>query len=183
MIELQWGMVIDLRRCVGCYACTVACQIENGLDLEERWNKVFKVGPEGHFPYLTYHNFTVACMHCQEAPCVEGCPTGASKREENGIVVVDENRCIGCKFCVLVCPYGARRFDHKRGIVRKCTLCISRLENGELPRCVETCQLKARYVGDLDDPEGELVQMIRKENAQPLYPHLGTRPSVYYIIP
>jgi len=180
---MHWGMVIDLRRCIGCHACTVACQIENNLPLNERWNKVFTVGPEGEFPLVTSHFLPRPCMHCQDAPCVDGCPTGASQRRPDGIIIVDGERCIGCKFCMLVCPYGVRQFEVEKGIVQKCHLCYERLEQGEMPRCVETCQLKARYAGDLDDPGSEVAALIKQANARPLYPHLGTKPLVYYIFP
>lgn len=180
---MRWGMVIDLRKCIGCHACTVACQIENQLPLDERWNRVYAAGPEGKFPNLSSYNLPRPCMHCEDAPCVDGCPTGASQRRPDGIVIVDPDRCIGCKFCMLVCPYGVRQYEEEKGIVQKCHLCYPRLERGEMPRCVETCQLKARHAGDLDDENGELVQLIHRYHARPLYPHLGTRPSVYYIFP
>lgn len=180
---MRWGMLIDLRKCVGCHACTVACQNEHNLNLNEKWTKVLRVGPIGEFPNLTSYFMPTPCMHCEDAPCVDGCPTGASYKREDGIVLVDPNKCIGCKFCMVVCPYNARYYNEKKGIVEKCTGCYDRLENGQTTRCTETCQLKARYCGDLDDPNSEIVQMIHKYNAQPLHAHLGTKPSVYYILP
>lgn len=176
-------MLIDLRKCVGCYACTIACQHENGLGLTEKWNRVLKVGPVGEYPNLTSYSMPVPCMHCQDAPCVDGCPTGASYKRDDGIVLVNEDKCVGCKFCMVVCPYGVRQFNQAKGTVEKCKMCYERLERGEVTRCVETCQLKARYVGDLDDPNSEIVQLIYKHNAQPLHKELGTKPSVYYIMP
>lgn len=180
---MHWGMLIDLRKCVGCYACTVVCQIENKLPLHERWSKMYKVGPVGEYPNLTSYNLPLPCMHCQDAPCVKDCPTGASSYREDGIVVVDADKCIGCKLCMLVCPYGVRCYNEEAGVVEKCEMCYKRLEEGKVTRCTETCQLKARYVGDLDDPESEINQLIRKYNAKPLYEELGTKPSVYYIRP
>ncbi|MBP2649246.1 MAG: ttrB 1 [Firmicutes bacterium] len=180
---MHWGMVIDLRRCVGCHACTIACQNENNLPLALKYCKIFKVGPNGEYPNLTSYNIPIACMHCEEAPCVEGCPTGASHRREDGIIAIDADKCVGCQFCMLVCPYGVRHMNKEAGAVEKCTLCFERLEAGKVTRCVETCQLKARHIGDLDDETGELMRLIRKDNAQPLYKHLGTKPSVYYIMP
>lgn len=180
---MRWGMLVDLRKCVGCHACTVACQNENKLALGERWTKVLRVGPEGEYPNLTSYYMPMPCMHCQEAPCVDGCPTGASYKREDGIVLVNEDKCVGCKFCMVVCPYGVRQFNEQKGIVEKCKMCYERLDAGQVTRCTETCQLKARYVGDLDDPNSEISRLIAQHNAKPLYPELGTKPSVYYIIP
>lgn len=180
---MRMGMLVDLRKCVGCHACTVACQNENHLDLADKWTKVLRVGPFGEYPNLTGYFMPVPCMHCQDAPCVDGCPTGASFTREDGIVLVDEEKCIGCKLCMVVCPYGVRLFNEQKGIVEKCIMCFERIERGEQTKCTETCQLKARYCGDLDDPNSEIAQLIRKHNAQPLHQDLGTRPSVYYIIP
>lgn len=176
-------MLVDLRKCVGCHACTVACQNENNLALGERWTKVLRVGPIGEYPNLTSYYMPMPCMHCQDAPCVDGCPTGASYSREDGIVLVNEDKCVGCKFCMVVCPYGVRQFNEQKGIVEKCKMCYERLDAGQVTRCTETCQLKARYVGDLDDPNSEISYLIAKHNAQPLYPELGTKPSVYYILP
>ena len=180
---MRWGILIDLRKCIGCHACTVACQQEHRLQLGEKWNKVLQVGPKGEYPNLTSYFLPVSCMHCEDAPCVEGCPTGASFRREDGIVVVDESKCVGCKFCMVACPYGVRQYNEEKGIVEKCTMCVDRLDEGRVPRCVETCQLNARIIGDFDDPESEIAKLIRKENARPLYEELGTKPVVYYILP
>lgn len=180
---MHWGMLIDLRKCVGCHACTIACQQENKLKDAVKFCKVYKIGPVGIFPNLSSYNMPVACMHCEDAPCVEGCPTGASYKREDGIVDIDPAKCIGCRFCMVVCPYGVRQMNDETGAVHKCNLCHARLDQGQVTRCVETCQLQARYVGDLDDPDSEIAQLISKENAQPMHAHLGTRPSVYYIIP
>lgn len=180
---MRWGMLVDLRKCIGCHACTVACQQEHKLPLGEKWNKVLRVGPEGRYPNLKSYFLPVPCMHCEEAPCVEGCPTGASLKRADGIVIVDASKCVGCKFCMVVCPYDVRYFNEEKGVVEKCVMCFERVDQGEVPRCVETCQLKARYFGDLDDPESEIVQLIHKRNARPLHEDLGTKPAVYYIFP
>lgn len=180
---MRWGMLVDLRKCVGCHACTVVCKYENKLIPGMQWTKVLKVGPIGEYPNLTSYTMPVPCMHCQDAPCVEGCPTGASFRREDGIVLIDQDKCVGCKFCMLVCPYGARHMNPDKGVVEKCVFCYERLEKGEVTRCTETCMMGARYCGDLDDPDSEIVQLIRKHNAKPLNEELGTKPSVYYIMP
>jgi Fe-S-cluster-containing dehydrogenase component len=180
---MHWGMLIDLRKCVGCHACTIACQNENKLPFDMKYCTVNKVGPLGEYPNLTSYNITIGCMHCADAPCVDGCPTGASHHRDDGIVAIDPEKCVGCLFCMVVCPYGVRQLNEENGIVEKCTLCFNRLDEGQVTRCVETCQLQARYVGNLDDSDSDIVKLIRKHNAQPLYPHLGTKPSVYYIMP
>jgi len=180
---MRFGMLVDLRKCVGCHACTIACQHENHLDIHDKWTKVLRIGPIGEYPNLTGYFMPVPCMHCEDAPCVDGCPTGASYKREDGIVLVDADKCIGCKFCMVVCPYNVRQYNEKKGIVEKCIGCFERIENGGVTRCTETCELKARYCGDLDDPNSEIVKLIRKHNAQPLHAELGTKPSVYYILP
>jgi Fe-S-cluster-containing dehydrogenase component len=133
----------------------------------------------------------VPCQHCKEAPCIEGCPTGASYRTEDGIVLVDQNKCVGCKFCMVVCPYECRVFNRETGVVQKCVLCTERLHyvtakgksKPKPPRCVEVCHMKCRYYGDLDDPNSEISQMIKFFNAKPLKEEAGTQPSMYYIFP
>ncbi len=180
---MRYGMLVDLRKCVGCHACTVACQLENKLPIGDKWTKILRVGPTGKFPNLVSYTQPVPCMHCEDAPCVDGCPTGASFKREDGIVLVDPDKCIGCKFCMVVCPYGVRNYNEEKGVVEKCIMCFERLENGQTTRCTETCQLKCRYCGDLDDPNSEISRLIAQHNAQPLLGHLGTKPSVYYILP
>jgi Fe-S-cluster-containing dehydrogenase component len=180
---MHWGMLIDLRRCIGCQACTVACQNEHLLAPGEKWNRVVSFGPVGEYPNLSAYFTPILCMHCADAPCVKICLTGASFRREDGIVAIDEDQCLGCQLCLAVCPYGARQYNQQKGIVEKCTLCFGRLEQGGLPRCVEVCPLKARYVGDLDDPGSEIVRLIERYKACPLHPEYGTKPSLYYIFP
>jgi Fe-S-cluster-containing dehydrogenase component len=180
---MHWGMLVDLRKCIGCHSCTVACQNEHHLPVGEKWNRVLSFGQIGEYPNLTAYFIPILCMHCAAAPCVDGCPTGASFRREDGIVLVREEQCVGCKSCLAVCPYGARQYNGQKSIVQKCTMCFERLEHGAPTRCVETCPLQARFVGDLDDSGSEIVQLIRKHSAHPLKEELGTRPSIYYIFP
>lgn len=144
----------------------------------------------------------ILCMHCENAPCIEVCPTGASYRRADGIVVIDYDKCVGCKSCIENCPYGARHFNedpegyfgneltinekigyeqHKLGVVEKCNFCIGRLEQGKEPACVQTCVGKARYFGDLDDPKSEVSKRIKSKHGVQLQKEFGTNPSVYYI--
>jgi Fe-S-cluster-containing dehydrogenase component len=178
----RWGMVIDLRRCVGCLACTIACQEGNQVPLGQFWNLVLTVGPTGTYPNIGgMHYFSRLCMHCADAPCVKGCPTTASHYRPDGIVIVDPEKCIGCKYCLVSCPYGARYFNEKTGVVQKCEFCYKRLDQGGQPLCVTTCPQKARTFGDIGDPSSEISRLIHSQNAVPLFEEGGTNPGVYYI--
>ncbi len=179
----RWGMVIDLRRCVGCQACTAACQEGNHVPLGQFWNLVLQVGPTGTFPNVGMYYLSRTCMHCVNAPCVKGCPTGASQHRPDGIVTVDPDKCVACRYCLVSCPYGARYLNEKKGVVQKCEFCHERVDVGELPFCVETCLQKARSFGDIDDPTSEIYRRIHTEHAVNLLPEQGTEPSVFYILP
>ena len=165
----QLALVIDLNVCVGCHACVTSCKQWNtsgsaGAMTDERpydkdptgtfFNRVqsFEVGK---FPAAEMVHFPKSCLHCEDPPCVPVCPTGASyKREEDGIVLVDYDKCIGCKYCSWACPYGAREFDEYEKVMKKCTLCVDRIYNMDLPEnerkpvCVMACPTSARIFGD-----------------------------------
>jgi Fe-S-cluster-containing dehydrogenase component len=193
------GLVIDLDICVGCHACAVICKEWNAplADLEPYgakpdapWlNRVhsFEVG-EGECG-RTVH-FPRSCLHCAEPECVTVCPTGASyKRAEDGIVLVDEALCIGCKLCSWACPYGAREYDRDEGVMKKCTLCVDRIYNEALepvdrvPACVKTCPASARHFGDLGDPHSAVSEMVAERGGYDLMPELGYGPTNKYLPP
>ncbi|MBT3702501.1 MAG: 4Fe-4S dicluster domain-containing protein [Alphaproteobacteria bacterium] len=198
------GLVIDLDICVGCHACAVNCKEWNtggyhapltdsdpyGTDPTGVWfNRVhaFEVG-EGHAG-RTVH-FPRSCLHCEDAPCVTVCPTGASyKRTEDGIVLVDEDMCIGCKLCSWSCPYGAREFDADVGVMKKCTLCVDRIYNQNMeavdrvPACVATCPAGARHFGDLGDPASDVSRLVAAREGYDLMPEMQTRPTNKYLPP
>lgn len=199
----RYGMVIDLKQCIGCHACTLACKVENATKPGIFWNKVFDE-EEGEYPSVRRYFLPRLCMHCEDAPCVEACPTGASHKREDGIVLCDYDKCVGCKYCILACPYGARYFNedkrgyfgdkltpneeigyqkHALGTVEKCHFCVDRVERGEEPACVLACLTRARIFGDLDDPNSEGSQLIRSRYGFQLREELGTNPSVYYLPP
>ncbi len=198
---MRYGMVIDLKKCVGCMACTVACKAENQTRPGIFWN-IVKDQEFGEYPAVKRVFMPIICMHCKEAPCVKVCPTGASHHRQDGIVKIDADKCIGCKYCIEACPYGARYFNgdvagyfgavltamekagyakHKQGVVEKCTFCSDLLVQGKEPVCVRTCIGKARYFGDLDNPDSEVSQLIRARQGSQLLKELGTEPSVYYL--
>ena len=116
-------IVVNLDRCTGCFGCEVACKMENGVALGERWSKVLTVGPVGEYPDMTRYALPTMCQQCENAPCVSVCPTGASYRDEDGVVLVDKEKCIGCKYCMMACPYGVRSWNTAEKCVEKCTLC------------------------------------------------------------
>jgi molybdopterin-containing oxidoreductase family iron-sulfur binding subunit len=197
-------MVIDLKRCIGCYACQIACKAEHTTPPGVLYARVVK-RELGKYPNVRRISLPVLCMHCAEPPCVEVCPTGASAKGADGIVAVDADKCVGCRYCMMACPYGARYFhaeerayfpgqgltpneergyrDHPTGVVEKCDFCRHRLGNGALPACVANCPAVARYFGDLDDPKSEVSRLIRDRGGFQLRPELGTNPSVYYLPP
>jgi Fe-S-cluster-containing dehydrogenase component len=134
--------------------------------------------------------FPRSCLHCAEPDCVTVCPTGASyKRAEDGIVLIDEDKCIGCKLCSWACPYGAREFDDDAGVMKKCTLCIDRIYNDNLapaervPACVAVCPVGARHFGDLGDPSSDVSRLVVARGGRDLMPELGYRPTNKYLPP
>lgn len=176
-MNVQYGMVIDLRRCIGCGACSVACKLENSV-VKGKWRtRVWEID-YGVYPEVTKIKIPTLCNHCQEAPCQEVCPVKATYRGNGGVILVDPERCIGCGYCIAACPYEARFKDSRSGKVDKCTFCYHRLESGLIPVCVSTCVSHARIFGDLHDPEGYAAQYIKKHNALQVG---GT--SVFYVLP
>ena len=176
----RWGMVIDLRKCVGCQACTVSCGIENGTPVGNfrTFASLYEVISEG-IPRRVVVPRT--CNHCANPPCVKVCPTQATFQREDGLVLIDNTVCIGCGYCVQTCPYGARFINPETHTADKCTFCAHRLEAGLLPACVETCVGGARVFGDLKDPESQVSQLINQHNTRVLKPEMKTKPQVYYI--
>ncbi|MBO4365750.1 MAG: 4Fe-4S dicluster domain-containing protein [Eggerthellaceae bacterium] len=152
----QYAIVTDLNRCVGCLACSVACKALNGVLPGNFWNKTLRVGPNpkeggsGQFPDVEMYFLTMQCQHCKDPECCKVCPTGASYKADDGTVQIDKEKCIGCQFCVMACPYGVRYLNEDEKVVEKCTLCQQRIVEGELPACVAQCGGMARFFGDLD---------------------------------
>ena len=195
------GMVIDLSRCIGCYSCVAACKCQNGTPKGVFWGKVLEK-ETGTYPNSKRTFVPVVCNHCESPACVEVCPTGATSQRADGIVTVDYDKCIGCRYCMMGCPYNVRTFmDEVEGYfpkgltpyeekkydkwqvrtVTKCTFCVERVDEGLDPMCVVTCPAEARVFGDLEDPESRVSQLIREGGGTQLRPEAGTNPSVYYL--
>ena len=177
----RWGMAIEIKRCIDCKACMVACEIENQVPLGKHRNWVGHTGPTGTFPVLGLRFEPGNCMHCENPPCMRVCPTGATFQREDGLVLIDYDKCIGCRYCMQACPYDARYFDSERGVVDKCTFCVHRLDVGQPPACVETCVGGARHYGDLNDPQSEVAQLLATDEHTVLYEEAGTGPKIFFI--
>ena len=177
---VRLGMVIDTRQCVGCMDCVVACKTENEVP-DGYCRDWISQRLEGRMPDLRLTITSERCNHCDNPPCVTCCPTGASHvHDYGGIVLVDHDRCIGCKACLASCPYGAR-FIHPEGYADKCTFCIHRVEEGELPACVAVCPTHAMHFGDLDDPQSVVSRLVDSRRHFVLKPDAGTRPRIFYL--
>ena len=180
----RYGMLIDLRRCIGCQACTVSCHIENAAPLGSFRTIVsqFEVEDEESGDCATFM-LPRLCNHCDDPPCVPVCPVQATFQRDDGIVLVDNERCVGCGYCVQACPYDARFINRETQTADKCTFCEHRLEVGLLPACVESCVGGARVIGDMNDPESEISRLLddHADDIKVLKPDMGTNPHVFYI--
>jgi tetrathionate reductase subunit B len=185
-IKKRYGFVIDVSRCIDCRACLVACSVENKVPLENTRIWVHNLGLQGEFPDLQQTYVPYNCMHCENPPCTEVCISGATYKDpDTGLVMVDQEACIGCGFCVDACPYDVRYLDAERGVVDKCNACLQHIEVGEKPACVTTCLGHSRLFGDLNDPESEVsIALKNAKTVQRLnYEKDGTLtdPNIYYI--
>jgi len=200
----RWGMLIDLTKCrEDCDACLHACRYENNVAYfgDKRWDVhwIRKISVEseiGH--HSTSKSVILLCNHCENPPCAQVCPVQATYKRHDGIVIVDHHRCIGCRYCMIACPYNARYFNFKdgeewhnesqpkrsHGVAEACNLCAHRLDEGKLPACVEKCNeigVGALIVGDLNDSNSEICKLITTRGVKRLKEDLGTDPKVYYI--
>ncbi|MEQ1666936.1 MAG: 4Fe-4S dicluster domain-containing protein [Sulfuriferula sp.] len=199
---MRLGLVIDLDVCVGCHACAIACKEWNasgttapltdyqpyGAQPSGVWFNRIRSYEVGDYPNNKTINFPMSCMHCEDADCVTVCPTGASyKRAEDGIVLVDQTKCMGCNYCSWACPYGARELDRVSGTMKKCTLCVDRIYDTFMPveerqpACVLTCPAHARMFGDMDDANSAVSTVIRERGGYQLMPELGYNPTNHYL--
>jgi molybdopterin-containing oxidoreductase family iron-sulfur binding subunit len=224
----KFGMMIDVGACVGCRRCQHACILENNTPSKPsniHWIDVFEMenstpvttvesippiganidyadAPKEDYWYLSFN-----CFHCENPPCTKVCPTGATYKDEDGIVLVDYEICIGCRYCMAACPYNARRFNwwepkhqegrispldgsivtlneevplRTRGVTEKCTFCVHRVRDGLSPKCVEVCPVSARHFGDLNEPTSEVSILLEKERTIRIRENVGSRPMLYY---
>lgn len=180
MSTKRYGMVIDLRKCIGCSACTVSCKSENEVPLgvNRTWVRDVEVGT---FPNVTRHFLPLLCNQCENPVCVRNCPVGATYKREDGITVINSDECIGCRYCIASCPYGVRFISPVTNTAEKCDFCVHRVEKGLVPSCVNTCVGNARTFGDLNDPTSEVSKLISRTPTQLLKPEAGTEPRVFYI--
>jgi len=210
----QWAILVDTAKCAkdkGCTKCIEACASAHNIPSipdtahevkwvwEEPFEDLFSSYQTQYMAESRKEQPTpVLCNHCDEPPCVRVCPTGATwKRENDGIVMMDWHRCIGCRYCMAACPYGARSFNwvdprpyiktlnsdfptRTKGVVEKCDLCVERLAKGQPPACVEACPEKAMLFGDVKDPKSEIRQVLASANTLRRKPELGTGPNIYY---
>jgi molybdopterin-containing oxidoreductase family iron-sulfur binding subunit len=221
MDDVLYGYGLDISRCIGCRRCVHACVEENNLsrDPEIQWIRVLEferssalreINLEEGNPYYDHEKvpdegkfyIPISCMQCEDSPCTNVCPTGATWTEPDGIVVIDYDWCIGCRYCMAACPYGARHFNwgdpnvpseeinpdmhflgnrpRQRGVVEKCTFCIQRVRKGEYPACHEACPVGARKFGNLLDPNSEIRYLLEHKRTFVLKAELGTNPKFFY---
>lgn len=216
LVGKRWAMVVDVRKCLaekGCHDCSAACNATHNVpvfsdprfEMKWIWKETFEhalheSAHEHQCDEIKHGRVPVLCNHCDNPPCTKVCPTQATwRREKDGIVMMDWHRCIGCRYCVMACPYGSRSFNwqeprpgierinpdfptREEGVVEKCTFCEERLAAGLGPACVDACKAKALVFGDLSDPNSEVCAILKERFSIQRKPELGTKPQVYYIV-
>jgi len=179
----------------------MACKAENGTPPNVFWGRVLE-REEGKYPSSRRVFLPILCNHCADPVCVKACPTGATTQREDGIVVIDADKCVGCRYCLISCPYQSRFYidkirgyfgetltpyeeisyqKHKEGVVEKCNFCVDRVDQGLEPACTQVCPTTCRHFGDLDDPNSEVSRLLRTRYSFRLLPEQGTNPCVYYM--
>ena len=176
----NYGFAIDLRKCIGCHACTIACKAEHEIPVgvNRCWVKTVE---KGSFPQTQRFFFPVLCNQCDDAPCMRICPTSALFKRRDGIVDLNGDSCIGCRACMEACPYDQLFIDPNTHTAEKCNFCANRVENKLLPACVIVCPTECRIFGDLDDPTSEVAQIVQQEAFMLRKPEKGTGPKIFYL--
>jgi Fe-S-cluster-containing dehydrogenase component len=200
-----WGMIIDVEKCIGCGNCVRACSVENDVPegyfrtwveryfVPDVWDEQ-EVNPIVDSPDGAINGFPDVkrdrpgksffvpklCNHCADSPCVQVCPVGATFVSPDGVVLVDDTYCLGCRYCVQACPYGCRFINPKTNTANKCTLCYHRITKGLTTACCEACPTAARQLGDLKNPKDPIHEFLRTHNVQVLKPHMATGSKTFY---
>ncbi|WP_084034699.1 4Fe-4S dicluster domain-containing protein [Anaerobacillus alkalilacustris] len=180
-VKVKFGMIIDNTKCIGCGLCQEACATRHELPEGEYFIKLYKEYERGTYPNIIVENITTQCNHCENAPCARICPTGATYLNDQGIMVMNAKKCIGCKGCITACPYNARIWSEKFGTPEKCNFCDGFVQAGKDPACVTACPREARIFGDLNDVNSQISKNIIERRLEPLKPELGTKPKIYYV--
>ncbi len=181
MGTIKYVMLVDTERCVKCDACVTACRAEwnTPLGYSRNWVREVEGSDANGMPVLSF--LSGRCNHCDMPPCVASCPTGASYKREDGMVLIDRELCTGCEFCLDACPYDARYKDPLDGMISKCTFCQPRVDAGREPACVEVCFNRALSFGDVNDPSSQVSRMLASGDWKPLVtPEVNTAPNIYY---
>jgi len=176
----RYAMVIDLKKCIGCGACAIACKQENNVPIGY-YRTWIKNNEKGAYPYVRDYYLPILCNHCEDAICNRNCPVSATYKTSEGLTLIDYDRCIGCRYCMVSCPYNVRFAHPYRRTVDKCTFCAHRLKKGLEPACVITCMAKARTFGDLNDKGSEIFKLISTNSVHVLKAEQNTKPHVFYI--
>jgi len=187
----QYAFVIDLKRCIGCDTCVVGCKVENAVGegdfrlqvLDSNQDPILEK-PKGVFPNLSQYWVPTMCHHCADAPCVKACPTNTLwRRDEDGLVMLDVDKCVGCMRCGEECPYDALSFDERTGSADKCSACEHRLEDNQQPSCEVVCPTRAIHFGDINDEASVVGKALRTREYKVLGESSGAKPQIYYLEP
>jgi Fe-S-cluster-containing dehydrogenase component len=175
----KYAMLIDASRCTGCGACRIACQMQWQLPPSMYYNSL-EFRESGTYPNVKQEIVPFQCMHCDNAPCITVCPTKANFKRADGIVLIDQSKCIGCKSCMIACPYHVRQLNDS-GVPEKCRFCAEYVVDGQQPPCVSTCMNQVRIFGDLEDASSQISEHMKQKQTYRLLPGKKTEPRVYYV--
>ena len=187
----KWAMVIDIDKCIACYACVIACKDEFwdndyppyslGIKKREQTFIWLMKRERGRFPYVKVSYMPVLCMQCDDPQCMKAAKNNAVYKRKDGIVLIDPVKAAGQREIVDACPYNAVSWNDEKDLPQKCTFCVHRIQSSKIPRCVQACPSNALIFGDLDDKESEVSKIVRSGSAEPFHPEYATKPNVYYI--